>query len=159
VKSVYAHVVYEQDEFAIELGSEPRVTHRPFIDGERGAIRGAYAVAKLESGAIDIEWMGLEELEKIRAGAAATRGGKDSPAYAEHEGEMYRKSPIRRLAKRLPLGDDFFNAAAVDEAVEAGKEPPRLHFDAQDAEVVDEQPQTNGVRSRVAQARQEAEAP
>jgi recombination protein RecT len=159
VKSVYAHVVYEQDEFSIELGSDPSVTHRPFIDGDRGGIRGAYAVAKLESGAIDIEWMGLEELEKIRQGAAATRGGKDSPAYAEHEGEMYRKAPIRRLAKRLPLGDDFFNAVAVDEAVEAGKEPPRLHLDAQEAEVIDEQPQpVNGVRSRVAQARQEAEA-
>ena len=156
VKSVYAHVVYTADDFSIELGSEPSVTHRPYIDGDRGDIRGAYAVAKLESGAIDIEWMGVEELEKIRQGAANMRGGKDSPAYAEHEAEMYRKAPIRRLAKRLPLGDDFFQAAATDEAVEAGKEPPRLHMDAQDAEIVEEQP-ANGVKSRVAQARQEAE--
>lgn len=159
VKSFYSHVVFVNDEFSLELGSDPQVMHRPFIDGDRGDIRGAYAVAKLESGAIDIEWMGVEELEKIRQGAAATRGGKDSPAYAEHEAEMYRKAPIRRLAKRLPLGDDFFTAAATDEAVEAGKDPPRLHLDAQDAEVVEEQPtQGNGTQSRVARARQEAES-
>lgn len=157
VKSVYAHVVYMNDDFSIELGTDPAVMHRPFIDGDRGDIRGAYAVAKLESGAIDIEWMGLEELERIRQGAASMRGGKDSPAYAEHESEMYRKAPIRRLAKRLPLGDDFFTAAATDEAVEAGKEPPRIHMDAQDAEVVDEQP-ANGVKSRVSQAAREAES-
>lgn len=163
VKSVFSHIVYEQDEFTIELGSDPRVVHRPFLHGDRGNVIGAYAVAILASGATDVEWMSVEELQTIREHANASRGGKDSPAYRDHAEEMGRKAPLRRLAKRLPLGDDFYAAAAADEAVEAGKDVPRF-IDVQGSlveagpEASDEQPQSNGVRSRVAQARQEAEA-
>lgn len=149
VKSVYSHVVYEADEFMIELGSEPRVVHRPAIDVvDRGGIRGAYAVAQMVSGGLDIEWMGIAELEKIRKDAAKGRGGHDGP-YGEHTSEMYRKAPIRRLCKRLPLGDDFFQAAMIDEHVEAGKDVPRLDMAIEDAEVVE---QGGGLRDKVSKA-------
>lgn len=150
VKSVYSHVVYDADEFMLDLGSEPRVVHRPALDGPRGEIRGVYAIAHMVSGAIDVEWMGIEELEKIRKDAARGRGGHDGP-YADHAAEMYRKAPIRRLSKRLPLGDDFFKAALIDEHVEAGKDVPRLDVDApiEDAEVVE---QPGSLRDKVAKA-------
>jgi hypothetical protein len=38
---------------------------------------------------------------------------------------MYRKAPLRRLAKRLPLGDDFFLAMKADELADAG-EPEKI---------------------------------
>ena len=125
VKSLYSHVVYEGDEFKVWLGSELRVEHQPNLTGERGEIVCAYAVAKLENGEIDIEVMTRDELEKIRKNASATRGGKDGPAYSEWEDQMYRKAPIRRLAKRLPLGDDFFLAMKADELAESG-EPEKI---------------------------------
>ena len=36
------------------------------------------------------------------------------------EEEMWRKTPIRRLAKRLPLSPEFVRAAVLDEYHEAG---------------------------------------
>lgn len=125
VLSFYSHVVYENDDFAVWLGSDPRVEHRPYLDGDRGAIRCAYAIAKLENGAIDVEVMPLVDLEKIRENAAKSRGGKDGPAYQDWEDQMYRKAPIRRLSKRLPLGDDFFIAMKADELADAG-EPEKI---------------------------------
>lgn len=125
VKSLYSHVVYEADEFRVHLGTDLKVEHVPNLDGDRGRIIAAYAVAKLDSGEIDIEVMTIEELEKIRDMASKGRGGKDGPAYQDWEDQMYRKAPIRRLAKRLPLGDDFYLAAKADELYEAG-EPEKI---------------------------------
>jgi recombination protein RecT len=126
VKSFYSHVVYERDDFRVWLGSEPKIEHQPYLLGDRGELLCAYAVAHLENGSVDIEVMTMDELEKIRRNAAAARGGKEGPAYAEWEDQMYRKAPIRRLAKRLPLGDDFFLAAKADELSEAG-EPEKIN--------------------------------
>lgn len=125
VKTVYSHVVYEGDEFKVWLGSEPRIEHRPSLDGQRGQVIAAYAVAHMENGALDLEVMTIEELEKVRDMARSGRGGKDGPAYENWEEQMYRKAPIRRLSKRLPLGDDFFLAAKADELAETG-EPEKI---------------------------------
>lgn len=125
VKSLYSHVVYEADHFEVWLGSDPKIVHRPAIVAERGQLVAAYAVAQMENGAIDVEVMTIEELVKIREMAAKGRGGKDGPAYTDWEDQMYRKAPIRRLAKRLPLGDDFFLAAKADELAETG-EPDKI---------------------------------
>jgi recombination protein RecT len=125
VKSLYSHVVYEQDEFRVWLGSEPKVEHRPFLDGDPGPLRCAYAVAIMENGAIDVEVMTVDELEKIRENASKSRGGKDGPAYQDWADQMYRKAPLRRLCKRLPLGDDFFLAAKADELADSG-EPEKI---------------------------------
>lgn len=125
VKSLYSHVVYENDVFNVWLGSDPRVEHKPCLDGEAGPIKCAYAVAIMENGAIDVEVMSLDELIKIRDMAAKGRGGKDGPAYQDWEDQMYRKAPLRRLCKRLPLGDDFFLASKADELAEAG-EPEKI---------------------------------
>ena len=126
VKRLNSYVVYEHDRFAIYLGSDPRVEHEPHIGNDRGELVGAYAVAKLDTGEIDVEWMGIEELQKIKDNAARSRGGKPGPAYAEWEEQMYRKAPLRRLAKRLPLGDEFFSAVKADEMSETGEAPEKI---------------------------------
>lgn len=118
VKSFYSHVVYEGDDLTVWLGSDPWVEHKPMLDGERGPLRCAYAVAHMDNGTIDIEVMTLADLEKVRGASAMPRG----PAYTEWEDQMYRKAPLRRLAKRLPLGDDFFRALKADELAEAGEQ-------------------------------------
>ncbi len=126
VKSLYSHVVYEADEFQVWLGSDVKVEHKPSLEADRGQIVAAYAVAKLDNGEIDIEVMTIEELVKVKDMAASSRGGKDGPAYNDWADQMFRKAPLRRLAKRLPLGDDFFLAAKADELAETG-DPEKIH--------------------------------
>jgi recombination protein RecT len=151
VKSLYSHVVYEADEFRVWLGSDPKVEHRPELNGQRGAIVAAYAVAIMENGSLDIEVMTIEELEKIREMAAKGRGGKDGPAYQDWEDQMYRKAPLRRLAKRLPLGDDFFLASKADELADAGTPEKIGAFIETDAtEVRDTSPIADSVAERLA---------
>ena len=146
VKSIYSHLVYRMDEFKIQLGSDPRVDHFPSLDENRESpedLIGAYAIAHLDNGMIDVEWMGMETLQRIRGASASGNSGP----YKDWADEMYKKSPIRRLCKRLPMGDDFFRSVAIDEATEAGKDPPRFDLtdDATDADVVEEKHSTAGV--------------
>lgn len=159
VKDFYAHVVHMNDGFRLQLGTDPRVDHEPTIDGDPGEIRGVYAVAHLATGGVDVEWMNLSALEKIRNASP----GRNSDAYRNHLEEMFRKAPLRRLAKRLPLGDDFYAAAAVDEAIEAGSAVPRMDMstgapmgDVTDADVVE---QPSSLASKVAKAAQADEPP
>lgn len=151
VKSLYSHVVYEADKFTVWLGSDPKVEHQPCLDGQRGNIIAAYAVAQMENGSIDVEVMTIEELEKIRDMASKGRGGKDGPAYQDWEDQMYRKAPIRRLAKRLPLGDDFFLAVKADELAEAG-EPEKInsYIDVESTDGGREVVQQDSISDRVA---------
>ncbi len=149
VKSLYSHIVHEGDEFKVWLGSEVKIEHRPSLEADRGQIVAAYAVAKLENGELDIEAMTIEELQKIRDMAKAGRGGKDGPAYQDWEDQMYRKAPLRRLAKRLPLGDDFFLAAKADELAEIGEPEKIASFIDVDATETKEQ-QSDALTARIA---------
>lgn len=119
VKSIYSYVVHEGDEFAVTLGTSVTVHHVPELNrGRNREVIAAYAVAVLENGLTDAEVMDADELGQIKD--FATKNGT-SPAWSEWADQMYRKAPIRRLCKRLPLGDDYFMAAKLDELHEAGK--------------------------------------
>lgn len=153
VKRVSSFVVYERDDFKIFLGSDPRVEHSPCLTADRGELIGAYATAKLDTGEVDVEWMGVEELQKIQDNAARSRGGKPGPAYVEWSDQMFRKAPIRRLAKRLPLGDEFFLAAKADELAEVG-EPEKIH-DYIDVEASEHSnPTTDAIAGKLAERAQ-----
>lgn len=143
VKSVYSHIVYEGDDFVVRLGTEPSIHHVPALNTSEEAreVIAAYAVAVMENGERDIEVMDRFQLERVRSFAASQRGGKDGPAYQQWADQMYRKAPIRRLCKRLPLGDDYFLAAKIDELHEAGKPEEVGHFIDLPADAVTEQEQ------------------
>lgn len=117
VHRLTSHPVYANDVFEVDLGTEARVVHRPAMS-DRGKLIGAYALAKLDDGEFEIELMSIDDLEKIRE--HATKGGRETPAYANWADQMFRKAPLRRLCKRLPLGDDYFRAARADELLEGG---------------------------------------
>jgi len=118
VRSLGAEVVRERDAFELMLGSEPRIIHKPLI-GDRGLVIGAYSVAGLAHGAKELEWMDATELDKIKR--VAEQRGK-SPAWKDWESEMQRKSVIRRLCKRLPLGQDYLVATAIEQRTEDGED-------------------------------------
>lgn len=151
VKALYSHVVYEGDEFVVKLGTAPQIHHVPMINTgeEQREVIAAYAVAVMENGTVDPEVMDRHELERVRAFAASNRGGKDGPAYQQWADQMFRKAPLRRLCKRLPLGDDYFLAAKLDELHDAGKPEAIAEFidiptDAM-TEAASEQPEQSAI--------------
>ena len=116
IRGIHANVVRERDVFGIDLGTANTIVHRPG-NGDRGDVIGAYAIADV-GGHFENEYMDRDDLERIRRVAEAR--GK-SPAWKDWPDQMARKSPIRRLGKRLPLGSDYFVGLALDQAVDDGK--------------------------------------
>lgn len=124
VRTISPQVVYANDTFDLDLGGGMPPVHKPMLQGSRGDIVGAYAVAKLVGSrdsivSYEIEWMDREDLDGVRG--SAKRGDKESDAWKLWEDQMYRKAPVRRLAKRLPMGNDYYRGLAIEEAHEDGK--------------------------------------
>lgn len=125
-------IVYKNDRFELELGTNPSILHIPAMQ-DRGDYLGAYAWALMPSGKYIIEYMPVADINEIRDRYGNKRSSNGAPLPWETAwSEMARKTVIRRLAKRLP-------AAAVDalltiehqndEALEAIRVSQREHSD------------------------------
>jgi recombination protein RecT len=117
VTQVVCNIVYEGDKIEIESASG-FVKHNPcLIKSNRGQAIGCYAKATLASGATQVEWIDKEEIEKIRACSESWKNEKTRPysPWFTQEGEMWRKTVIRRLYKYLPRSGR--NLEKLDEAI------------------------------------------
>lgn len=118
VASMDSQVVYNNDRFGIQLGTDPRIEHVPSTDSaDRGGFRGVYAWARLSTGELVIEWMTDADVQAVRRSSRAGNGA--SSPWVAHPGEMFRKTAIKRLMKRLPLGTDAETALAHEAEMEA----------------------------------------
>ena len=96
-----AQVVHAGDDFDYELGIFPTLRHKPPQLGvDRGAIIGAYAIARHLAHGTFIEIMPRDEIDQVRKASSTSERGPWSNWY----GEMARKTVARRLFKQLPLG-------------------------------------------------------
>lgn len=110
VAAIWSNVVYEGDEFDVDLGSANRIVHRPRLGARGQNIVAAYAIARMTNGQDEIELMDREDLDAVR------KAGQNGPAWKDWEDQMMRKSPLRRLGKRLPLNADYYVALALENA-------------------------------------------
>jgi recombination protein RecT len=124
IDSVGARIVFQKEiddhrfKFVIEDGAE-KLYHDPMLWGERGTKVLVYAYARYkESGYVEYAVLHRLDVEKRRAASRATGG--NSP-WATWEDEMWLKTAIRYIAKRLPLSSDIL------QKVESDNEP--THFD------------------------------
>jgi len=121
VKSLNCQLIYSGDEIDIDLSNDnPILSHKPYIltGKEKGRIIGAYSVATLKDGSKHAELMGRDEIEKIRSrseGYKAYESGKTkSNVWVSDEGEMFRKTVIKRHCKYLPKsGDKLYKAIEI----------------------------------------------
>lgn len=135
IKAIGAQVVFERDEFDIDLGTANMLVHKPAMR-DRGEIIGAYAIARTTTGVDEIEWMDRDDLDAVKA------AGNSGPAWTDWADQMYRKAPYRRLCKRLPMGADYYVALALEHA-------PDL---ASQARIIDAHTDGEGERAQIAGA-------
>lgn len=96
---ISCQTVFLNDVCKIIQGTEQSIEHLPYLDDDRGPIRGCYAFAKyLDTKEVDVEWIGWNKIDEIRQRAPS----KNSPAWQNFPEEMGRKIPLKRLCKRLP---------------------------------------------------------
>lgn len=128
VRDIRAHLVYQKEidtgAFTYIVGDEERLEHAPILFGDRGAPVAVYAIAKLKDGTLVREFMSAEDVDRIRRTGASQRVKKgdkyvvsDEPVgiWKDHEGEMWKKTIIRRLCKRLDLSAEDMRRIIQDE--------------------------------------------
>ncbi len=109
VGSVNAYAVHKNDKFSISLGDSPHIEHEPTVSGDPGELIGAYMVAELKSGQKEREWMTRAEILKIKGRSQAVQAGekfKFKTPWDTDEGEMFRKTVLKRGGKRLPISTE-----------------------------------------------------
>jgi recombination protein RecT len=124
VSSIYPAIVHQGDQFSLKLGTGRQLVHAPVLDpAKRGDWIGAYAVVEFRDGRTDFEWMTRQEIEKVKR--CSDSAGEAWSPWRRFEDEMIKKSPIRRMAKRLCLSSEdmtLVEAAVRDEYREMGIE-------------------------------------
>lgn len=102
----------EQGRFTYKrVDGVPKVDHEPIIQGERGVPVLVYSVVKFKDGSIDYEVLHADDVKKIRNVSRA----KDSGPWSQWTEEMWKKSAIRRHAKRLPVSSELFDTISRDD--------------------------------------------
>lgn len=140
VTRVWAEVVYECDEFEYEKGSEPRLMHRPKAfhrdqgglrpmiletDGQtsvdpRGQLVAAYACARSPDGFVIHHVMPAIDVIRIRDSCLASKRNPKTSPWFVHEAAMWRKSPVKPLAKFIEVPESSAEGFRLDGLAEAG---------------------------------------
>ncbi len=152
VKDINAQVVYQNDNFEFEYGTEERLKHswNPMHDdGDRGKPIAVYMFARLRDGEQHFQvlpWSKILqtrdralnqrkawiEVDKETGEERAMKRGKngnysfDTP-WVTDTPEMARKTAIRYGSKLLPLSSEFQRAASLDERNDLGLEQGLMH--------------------------------
>ena len=115
IASVVAEIVHEKDEFTIEYGMEPKLVHKPFIDGDPGPMKGAYVVVRFKGEGVEplIKYMSKAEIDKHRA---RSKAGSYGPWVTDYD-EMAKKTVFRSVFKWLPISIEQIQATTTDGSV------------------------------------------
>jgi recombination protein RecT len=126
VIGISSEVVRAKDKFKRVLGTGRGLIHEPARipkDDDPENWQGAYAVAHMLTGNTEFEYMEASKIiatrNRSRSWQAWIKDGKQTPWQTDTE-EMWRKTPIRRLAKRMPVSttdkrDILLRAVMIDE--------------------------------------------
>lgn len=117
IVSIEAHEVYEQDEFTVEFGLDPKLVHRPTLKSERGEVVAFYAVARIVGGGVQYDYMPRADVDAIRK---RSRAGNSGPWVTDYN-EMGKKTVIRRLFKTLPVSVELCRALEIQAESESGE--------------------------------------
>jgi len=149
--TIEANVVHARDTFELEYGLEPKLSHKPFMTGDRGEVVAVYAIARFKDGGRQVDVMTKSEIDAIRGRSAAAKSGPWVTDYAE----MAKKTVVRRLCKYLPLSPELAKALEHETAIDEGIRSPVLDIDLFDAEgVAIEEPKetrADGIKAKLAE--------
>lgn len=135
VADIFADVVKQGDNY--QRWSENGEWHYKFepIPFNNGTVIGAFAVCRFTDGTMIIEELDKAELEKIRSKSKMSNG----MAWRDFTSEMYKKTAIHRLKKRIPLTFDNPQQKEIfdeDGAIEIGKQEVEVPDVFAEAEVI-----------------------
>lgn len=126
ISNITSHVVYENDEFELEYGTEEHLYHKPCLTGDRGKPIGVYAVWFYKDGTKSTQFLKLQECyEKHRARSqsyisAIEKNDTNSP-WITDESIMLKKTAVKVSSKLQDLSIEFMYAVELDNQAELGR--------------------------------------
>lgn len=112
IASITTNIVYKNDKFKYWVDDTgEHIEHEPTMFGDRGDRIGVYAIGKTKEGSIYIEILSKEDVSAIKSAARSSSGPWSGP----FEAEMWKKSAIRRLSKRMPMSTDLEMVVKADD--------------------------------------------
>ena len=116
ITNVAAHVVYKNDEFHVQYGLNPDITHVPCLT-DKGDPVAFYAYYKTKDGGFGFDVMSIEEVHAHRNQySPASKSGGSSPWDTAFE-SMALKTVLKRALKYAPLSVEVANAVRVEGAL------------------------------------------
>lgn len=119
IEKIEARVVYENDSFSYQFGTDPSIEHQPTRLDDPGELAACYAIAWLRGGAQQFEVLEKRDIEKVKSTVKLTYddGNKTDSPWNTWEEQMWRKTAAIRLAKWLPSSIDDKNEDALKKFV------------------------------------------
>lgn len=115
---ITAEVVYEKDHFEFELGTEPKLIHKPTTEEDRGELKYVYAVAKVKGSDTPVfKVLTRQEVEKVKK-ASKSAYSEYSPWNTWTE-EMWKKTALKKLLKILPKSTEMLQLLEAEIKAEA----------------------------------------
>jgi len=135
--SVYAHTVYENDEFEYEYGLDQKLVHKP-ASSNRGEAVFYYAVWKLKNGGYGFLVMSKDDVIKHARQYSQAFNSSYSP-WAKEFDEMAKKTVLKAVLKYAPIKTEFITEATHnDEAIVRSEDGIELNSEY---EIVDDDQQ------------------
>lgn len=101
--SLAVHVIFQNDKFRFWVDKNAEhLEFEPNLFNDRGEPIGAFAIATTKTGENYIEVMNKKEIESVK-NMARSKNVWESAFW----GEMWKKTVLRRLSKRLPMSTDL----------------------------------------------------
>jgi len=113
--AIKSFIVTENDEFDYRMdGFEEVITFVKDLDTPDSKFRYAVAMAKSPDGQLFVEVMNNSQIEKHRL-VSSNQSGAKSGVWLDWFDEMAKKTVIKKLVKKLPIGEQIANAVANDD--------------------------------------------
>lgn len=114
-KTIYAHTVYENDEFDYELGLDQVLKHKP-AKKDRGKAIYYYAVYHLTNGGYGFYVMSRDDVKAHMERFSKSAGAGYSPWSTDFD-EMAKKTVIKKVLKYAPIKTEFARQIVNDESI------------------------------------------
>jgi recombination protein RecT len=123
VSMIDAQIVYQNDDFDFEKGSETQWRHKWPKTGARGRKIGVWAGYVLKDGSKNFEYWSIEQIHEHRdkfSKGAYDREGKLTGAWLDAPDWMEKKTVIRQVIKLMPKSVEMATALSLEERSDAG---------------------------------------
>lgn len=120
VLEIQAGAVFEKDIFEYEMGSDSFLRHIPTDEEDPGALRFAWAMAKIKGGGAPFVVLNKRQVMEHKKASTASNSDYSPWNKAATEPSMWKKTALRELAKTIPRSATLHAAMKHEDASDIG---------------------------------------